>query len=317
LVTDGKKVGQASALKQSMESFEGAFNRHVKGNEKNNLTKAPESRSKVRASAPLCSLDAHAAWDNLCETLLIPDLVPKEVIGCGGKPVVHIGVQAGSNTAASEKGWQASLRLTYTGTKTVLACSATSAIAIFGSVDPGQLCQKMLDMTAEDVLRMVALPDGATLWAGTVGPHELFYLPAGWLFAESVLPKCDHMGILCRGIVAKDDACLDHVHEAGKLFSLAKKTDADLDSVLLALSCAAECKAKAMENSKEDQSKAPDVPVTNSPVEVVEEQPAQAAAPTFDLHDLTQEKAEGNGDSRHADGWPLNGSVSGAIQIVD
>ena len=72
-----------------------------------------------------------------------------------------------------------------------------------------------------------------------------------------------------------------------------------------------------MENSKEDQSKAPDVPVTNSPVEVVEEQPAQAAAPTFDLHDLTQEKAEGNGDSRHADGWPLNGSVSGAIQIVD
>ena len=77
LVTDGKQVGQASALKQSMESFEGAFNRHVKGNEKNNLTKAPESRSKVRASAPLCSLDAHAAWDNLCETLLIPDLVPK------------------------------------------------------------------------------------------------------------------------------------------------------------------------------------------------------------------------------------------------
>ena len=223
-----------ASMKQSVDSFDAAFARHVKSNEKSNMTKPPEARSKVRAASPLFSAEANDAWASFCTSNLMAHMVPEEV-GAVGKSVVHAGVQAGASTGAAEKGWQASLRLSISGTKTILACSAETAIATFGVMDPTAMWQKFLEMRPEDVQRMVDLPrKEATLWAGTVGPNELFYLPAGWMFAESVLPKADFMGILCRGVINEGSA-YNQLQAIRKLLSSVKKNDAELEAVVAAL----------------------------------------------------------------------------------
>jgi len=223
-----------ASIKQSVDSFDAAFARHVKSNEKSNMTKPPEARSKVRAASPLFSAEANDAWASFCTSNFMAHMVPEEV-GAVGKSVLHVGVQAGASTGAAEKGWQASLRLSISGTKTILACSAETAIATFGVMDPTALWQKFLQMSPEDVQRMVDLQrKEITLWAGTVGPNELFYLPAGWMFAESVLPKADCMGILCRGVINEGSA-YNQLQAIRKLLSSVKKNDAELDAVVAAL----------------------------------------------------------------------------------
>lgn len=135
--------------------------------------------------------------------------------------VVHTALQAGSVTGAAEKGWQASLRMTLCGTKTMAACSIDTAVSTFGTLDPTTLWQKLLEMKVAEVEKMVDLQRPGCppkLWVGTVGPKELFYLPAGWLFTESVLPSTDDLGILAR-----------------KLLHIASKNDSDLEVLVRAL----------------------------------------------------------------------------------
>lgn len=230
LISDSSEA----SIKQSVDSFDAAFARHVKSNEKSNMTKPPEARSKMRAASPLFSAEAFDAWASFCTSNLMADMVPQEVRAIG-KSVCHVGVQAGASTGAAEKGWQASLRLSISGTKTILACSAETAVATFGVMDPTAMWQKFLQMSPEDVQRMVDLPrKEITLWAGTVGPNEMFYLPAGWMFAESVLPKADCMGILCRGVVNEGSA-YNQLQAVRKLLSSVKKNDAELEAVVAAV----------------------------------------------------------------------------------
>ena len=54
------------------------------------------------------------------------------------------------------------------------------------------------------------------------------------MFAESVLPKADCMGILCRGVINEGSA-YNQLQAIRKLLSSVKKNDAELDAVVAAL----------------------------------------------------------------------------------
>ena len=160
-----------ASIKQSVDSFDAAFARHVKSNEKSNMTKPPEARSKGAGSFSFV-LSRGPTMLGQVSALAISwlHMVPEEV-GAVGKSVLHVGVQAGASTSAAEKGWQASLRLSISGTKTILACSAETAIATFGVMDPTALWQKFLQMSPEDVQRMVDLQrKEITLWQAQLDP---------------------------------------------------------------------------------------------------------------------------------------------------
>ena len=84
-----------------------------------------------------------------------------------------------------------------------------------------------------DGMAAFAKANPEALWEGTIGPSDAFYLPAGYLFAERVLPGSDCYGFRV-GVVFADSPTLKLSASLHEMLTLAGK-DADAYSQLSAL----------------------------------------------------------------------------------
>ena len=132
-------------MESAFNGFKTAFATHVRTVEKANMTKPPDQRSgKVRCSSKLIP-PAASEYVFFIEKVM-PELLFEKNAGSASITAEAFGVQAGCISAASEKGWMASLRMAVTGTKTVMVCSARSAHALFGSKDPTSYWQDLMQI---------------------------------------------------------------------------------------------------------------------------------------------------------------------------
>ena len=208
--------------------FASAFASHVKANDKANIAKPPDRRTKARAASKVqgqASVRLMDAFSGLFGDLLATAVPEMNLEVC------HIGVQAGSVTAASEKGWCASVRLSSVGTKTIALIPASKMHELAGDLNPTSFWDMVLhpEKTAfeDDLLKGVV--------TGTAGPFDLIWLPAGWIFAENVMGDSDLHGLCFRGFTAKNSAALSEVKLVQKLLTSHGRPDADVEKFLAAL----------------------------------------------------------------------------------
>lgn len=208
--------------------FAAAFANHVKSNDKANIAKPPERRTKARAASKIQGQAAVRLMDAFSG--LFGDFLPSPVPEMNLE-VCHIGVQAGSVTSASEKGWSASVRVSSTGTKTIALIPASKVHELAGDLNPTSFWDMVLhpEKTAfeGDLLKC--------LLTGTAGPFDLIWLPAGCIFAENIMEDSDLHGLCFRGFTAKNSAALSEVELVQKLLTSHGRPDADVDRFLAAL----------------------------------------------------------------------------------
>ena len=221
-------------METALTGFKTAFATHVRSVEKANMTKPPDQRSgKVRCSSKLIP-PAASEYVFFIEKVM-PELLFEKNAGSASITAEALGVQAGCISAASEKGWMASLRMAVTGTKTVMVCSARSAYALFGSKDPTSYWQDLMQIKDSDMARLEEC--GASMWSGTVGPKEVLYLPPGWIFAEKVMDKVDLVGFIVRGILKSiGNEVYDDMQLVRKLLHSCNKEDSDLGAAVQKMS---------------------------------------------------------------------------------
>lgn len=205
----------------SMQGFQNAFTSHVKSVEKTNLTKSPENRTKARAASKVLGQAGIVLFDFLKSKLGCLCPLPVENLNC---ELSHFAVQAGTVTGAAEKGWCGSLRVAVSGTKTVFAISAANMHSIQGVADPCDYWKTML--APESIKNQEKFMQ--CVMAGTVGPFDFIWLPAGWIFAENIMQDRDLVGFVIRGVSSRNPLAHDQLQLVRKLLNSANKTDADL-----------------------------------------------------------------------------------------
>lgn len=210
----------------SCKSFQNAFSSHVKSVEKTNLSKAPDKRQKARAASKVLGEAAILINDFVKKTLEtdFPCLVPD--LACD---LSHCGVQAGSITAAAEKAWLGSLRIGISGTRSILAMSVSEMQKLIGPKSPEAYWDYLLHpgKDGHDEKKMVS-----QMFSATVGQHDVLWLPAGWIFAESVMEDVDFHGLMYRGLIQKNDGAFNELQLVRKLLTAENKQDADLSAAV-------------------------------------------------------------------------------------
>lgn len=210
----------------SCKSFQNAFSSHVKSVEKTNLSKAPDKRQKARAASKVLG-EAAILINDFVKKMLetdFPCLVPE--LACD---LSHCGVQAGSITAAAEKAWLGSLRIGISGTRSILAMSVSEMQKLIGPKSPETYWDYLLrpGKDGHDEKKMVS-----QMFSATVGPHDVLWLPAGWIFAESVMEDVDFHGLMYRGLIQKNDGAFNELQLVRKLLTAENKQDADLSAAV-------------------------------------------------------------------------------------
>ena len=208
----------------SMNGFQAAFSAHVKNNEKQNVAKAPDKRTKARAASKVQG-QAALRFNEAFLGFLGLDLFPQQVPDLGLE-VSHIGVQAGSVTGASEKGWVSSLRFSSTGTKSFVCISAEKMNTLIPDKSPVTFWETLSHpekCNCEDALLEAS-------YVATVGPHEVAYLPAGWVFVESIMDDCDLLGVAFRGHVVRNTEAYNQIQLIRKLYAHHGRADDHLEA---------------------------------------------------------------------------------------
>lgn len=216
---------QQEAIHGAIGGFTTAFTTHVKNNDKANLAKAPEKRSKARAASKVSGPAAMRLADAFKNSL--GDLLPVPVPDANME-LSYFGVQAGSVTASSEKGWSGSLRLATSGTKTILCLAASTMHGFAGNVNPATYWDTLLnvDKTSYEADLVKAL------YAGTLGPLDALFLPCGWLFAESVMGDGDLCGFAFRGVSSRNNESYNELQLVRKLLHAHNRSDSELEAAV-------------------------------------------------------------------------------------
>ena len=216
---------QQEAIHGAIGGFTTAFTTHVKNNDKANLAKAPEKRSKARAASKVSGPAAMRLADAFKNSL--GDLLPVPVPDANME-LSYFGVQAGSVTASTEKGWSGSLRLATSGTKTILCLAASTMHGFAGNVNPATYWDTLLnvDKTSYEADLVKAL------YAGTLGPLDALFLPCGWLFAESVMGDGDLCGFAFRGVSSRNNESYNELQLVRKLLHAHNRSDSELEAAV-------------------------------------------------------------------------------------
>lgn len=216
-------------MEAGLSAFKNAFSERVKSNNKQNITKPPEKRSKARAVSKMTGAAAEM-WQSL-EKILPNSLQLAKPANCPGLMCdpCYLGVEAGNIACGGEPDYVASLRLVMEGTRTFIAAPISSMYEVFGAEEPSVYWKKFLDVSAEDVANLQATN---CLFQVTCGKGEMRYLPYGWIFGEKVLDDQDVIGFTVRGLCRSDgERALSEVQLIRKLLVQHKKEEKNLPSI--------------------------------------------------------------------------------------
>eukprot|EP00435_Cladocopium_sp_Y103_P037945 s774_g10.t1 len=210
-------------MEAGLNSFKAAFAERVKANNKQNITKPPEKRSKARAVSKVTGA-AVEIWQNM-EKTFPPCFQLTKIDGLMCEPC-YLGVEAGNMACGGEPDYMASLRLVVDGTRTFVAAPITAISAVFGPMEPSQYWKKFMDISAEDLVHTEAT---GRLYQITCGKNEMAYLPSGWIFAERIMDCQDMIGFTIRGVSqAEVNQCYEELQLARKLLNQHQKEEKGL-----------------------------------------------------------------------------------------
>lgn len=210
-------------MEVGLNSFKTAFAERVKANNKQNITKPPEKRSKARAVSKVTGA-AVEMWQNM-EKTFPPCFQLTKIDGLMCEPC-YLGVEAGNMACGGEPDYMASLRLVVEGTRTFVAAPITAMSAVFEPLEPSQYWKKFMDISAEDLVHTQAT---GRLYHVTCGKNEMAYLPSGWIFAERILDCQDMVGFTIRGLSQVEvNQCEEELQLARKLLNQHQKEEKGL-----------------------------------------------------------------------------------------
>ena len=119
-------------------------------------------------------------------------------------------IAAKKQTVSAEFGYLATLRATYKGHRTVIACSLLKLLEFAGiksestgKTEPKVAYDWLKAATVADAKAFQQHAPGNSMFFGTVGPHDILYTPAGYCFLETTALS-DVLGLKCSLLSGKD-----------------------------------------------------------------------------------------------------------------
>ena len=134
-------------------------------------------------------------------------------------------------TVSGETAWRSSMRVTYSGTRSVVCVPFAAAVEFLrpkaALVTPKIVFDWLKTAQPAALQEFKSSSPAAQVYHSTVGPRDCFYLPAAWVFYERASAANDTLG--CR-IQFFGKLHLDLMEKTSRALTVAQKPSADLNS---------------------------------------------------------------------------------------